>query len=274
MNPLNEYSFSIITVSYNNVCGLSHTIESVIGQTFDDYEFIIIDGDSSDGSKQIIEQNKRNFTYWCSEPDSGIYNAMNKGIMQAKGKYLIFMNAGDTFFSNKVLEQVFPQLDNIDIIVGYALKNGKSYQNIHEEDVLMMLFHSSFSHQATFIKRDLFQNYRYDEKLEIVSDWKAWVDWIVIDNHTYKYIDTVVANYDFTGISSDCKNWNRILLERESVLKSSFPPLVLKKLRECHDIYLRGHIKYLRKHPILSFLCISWIKAMASIGKFLSLFEK
>lgn len=270
MGALKECSFSIITVSCNDAIGLTRTIKSVIGQTFKDYEFIIIDGGSSDGSKKVIEQNKENLAYWCSEPDSGIYNAMNKGILHANGKYLIFMNAGDIFFSNDVLGQVFPQLDEKDIVVGYALKNGKDYQNIHEDNVLMMFFHSSFSHQATFIKRSLFQNYKYDEHLKIVSDWKAWIDWIVIGRHTYKYIDTIVANYDFTGISSDSRNWNRILSEREEVLSSSFPPLVLENLKELHEIYLKGHTKYLKGHPTLISLCFAFVKVMALAGKVLS----
>lgn len=270
MSTWKERSFSIITVSYNDVAGLTRTIKSVINQTLEDYEFIIVDGGSSDGSKEVIELYEKSLTYWCSEPDNGIYNAMNKGVLHANGKYLIFMNAGDIFFSDEVLEQVFPQLDNKDIVVGYALKNGKGYQNIHEDNVLMMLFHSSFSHQATFIKRDLFQNYKYDEHLRIVSDWKAWVDWIVKGRHTYKYIDTIVANYDFTGISSDSRNWDHILSERAEVLANSFPPLVLENLKEYHEIYLKGHIKYLKEHPTLIFLCFSFVKVMALVGKVLS----
>ena len=88
---------SIITVNLNNLEGLKKTYESVVSQTFTDYEWLVIDGGSTDGSREFIEQHQDKFAYWCSEPDKGIYNAMNKGIVRAKGEYLNFMNSGDYF---------------------------------------------------------------------------------------------------------------------------------------------------------------------------------
>ena len=96
---------SIITINYNNLAGLQRTIDSVVCQTWHDYEWIIIDGGSSDGSKELIEQYQEYITYWCSEPDKGIYNAMNKGIDHAHGDYLIFMNSGDAFASKKCIRK-------------------------------------------------------------------------------------------------------------------------------------------------------------------------
>ncbi|MDR2910496.1 MAG: glycosyltransferase [Bacteroidales bacterium] len=86
---------SIITINLNNVAGLQKTIESVVKQTFTDYEYIVIDGGSTDGSADIIKQHANKITYWVSEPDKGIYNAMNKGIRVAKGEYCLFLNSGD-----------------------------------------------------------------------------------------------------------------------------------------------------------------------------------
>ena len=97
---------SIITVNLNKAKGLQKTIESVIFQTFTDYEYIIIDGGSTDGSKQIIEQYADKITYWVSEPDSGIYNGMNKGIKVAKGEYCLFLNSEDYLLSNEILQNV------------------------------------------------------------------------------------------------------------------------------------------------------------------------
>ena len=91
---------SIITINYNNKEGLQRTIDSVIGQTWHDFEWIIIDGGSKDGSKELIEQYQQYFAYWCSEPDKGVYNAMNKGIKHAQGEYLLFLKIHTFVFHN------------------------------------------------------------------------------------------------------------------------------------------------------------------------------
>ena len=100
---------SIITINFNNKDGLKRTIESVISQKFQEFEWIIIDGGSSDGSKLLIEEvarnNKKLVSYWCSEPDGGIYPAMNKGIDKAKGEYILFLNSGDTLHNKNVLQE-------------------------------------------------------------------------------------------------------------------------------------------------------------------------
>ena len=98
--------YSIITVNYNNKEGLRKTIESVVRQTYRDFEFIVIDGGSTDGSTDILKEYDEQINYWVSEKDSGIYNAMNKGIKKSIGDYLIFMNSGDCFYQNDVLETV------------------------------------------------------------------------------------------------------------------------------------------------------------------------
>ena len=95
--------FTVITINYNNADGLRQTILSVVGQTCDDYEYVIIDGGSTDGSVEVIKEREDKISYWVSEKDGGIYNAMNKGVKAARGEYLIFMNSGDIFYDNKVL---------------------------------------------------------------------------------------------------------------------------------------------------------------------------
>lgn len=98
---------TIITINLNNKAGLQTTIDSVIAQTYKDFEWIIIDGGSTDGSKELIEKYTNYIKYWVSEPDKGIYNAMNKGIKVAEGEYLQFLNSGDSLFSNSVLSDIF-----------------------------------------------------------------------------------------------------------------------------------------------------------------------
>lgn len=109
---------SIITINYNNRDGLQHTIESVINQTSHEFEYIIIDGGSTDGSVDIIKQYTNQIDYWVSEPDRGIYHAMNKGIDIAKGEYCIFMNSGDLFHNTSSIKDSINHLDGTDIVNG------------------------------------------------------------------------------------------------------------------------------------------------------------
>ena len=110
-------TYSIITVNYNNYEGLRRTIKSVVCQTYKDYEYIIIDGGSTDGSAELIRQYTDHLTFWVSEPDKGIYNAMNKGVAHANGEYLNFMNSGDCFYDENVLQTLKAHLDS-DIVEG------------------------------------------------------------------------------------------------------------------------------------------------------------
>lgn len=262
-----DKNISVITVNYNNASGLEKTINSVICQTYSDFEFLIIDGGSTDGSFEIIKKYNKYLSYWCSESDDGIYNAMNKGVSFAKGDYVIFLNSGDCFHNPNVLQEVSLQLGDKDIVVGYALKENNKIHEFHEENVLLLFLHGSFSHQATFIRRSLFKNYKYNENLKIVSDWEAWIYWVIFMQKSYKYINTIIADYDFNGISSDSQNWQRILEERRIVLSEKFPPLVLKTLQECDDIYLRAHLKYIKGFPMAERVTIFIVKAIAYICK-------
>ena len=167
---------SIITVNYNDAIGLEKTIKSVQSQTYRDFEHIIIDGNSNDGSKEIIKKHKNSFSYWVSKSDSGIYNAMNKGINVAKGEYLLFLNSGDWLYDNEVLGK-FVKFNPIeDIVYGdsqFINPNGNSYlkkmpDNLHG----MMIFHRTLNHQSSFYKNSLFEGDNgYDESYEMLADW-------------------------------------------------------------------------------------------------------
>src|SRR5688500_2837476 len=109
---------SIITINLNNISGLIKNFDSVFEQTFKDLEYIIIDGGSTDGSKEIIEKNAAKFSYSVSEKDKGIYNAMNKGIVKEKGEYIYFLNSGDYLVNNEVIDKVFHETEDKDIIYG------------------------------------------------------------------------------------------------------------------------------------------------------------
>lgn len=228
--------FSIITVNYNNINGLQRTVNSVICQIFKDFEWIIIDGGSTDGSKELLERYQNCFAYWCSEPDNGVYHAMNKGISQAHGDYLLFLNSGDAFYDHDVLQKVVDLQSDADIISGKAIRtdNGQIL-HLYDESVFMQLYSDTLSHQASFIKRSLFNDQKYDESLKIVSDWKFWMETIVFGNAKVAFIDVVVVLQDMSGLSSD---YNLVGVkqqqeERDIILGNLFPP----RLRQELDIY-------------------------------------
>ena len=144
--------YSIITINYNNKGGLEKTINSVLGQSFHNYEYIIIDGGSTDGSVEIIKKYASQIDYWVSESDNGVYNAMNKGIGKASGEYLNFMNSGDTFHSSSALETISDLHSDDDIIIGgyYETEKGVSHTIPPHDVTLLTLLKYTINHQATF----------------------------------------------------------------------------------------------------------------------------
>lgn len=202
---------SVITINYNNHDGLRKTIESVVNQTCRDFEYIIIDGGSTDGSVDIIKQYADKIDYWVSEPDKGIYNAMNKGIAKASGEYLNFMNSGDCFYENTVVEKVLPHLCSADFYVGnIIIDNGTNYikNNIISPNgginILRKIIFSGIPHQSSFIKKETFDKYGYyREDLKIVSDFDHFFKSILLNNASIEPIKITISIYDGTGISSD-----------------------------------------------------------------------
>ena len=216
---------SVITVNYNDAAGLQRTIESVIGQSFRDFEFIIIDGGSTDGSVDVIKSYADHIDYWVSEPDGGIYAGMNKGLRQARGEYLNFMNSGDCYHSSDVLQEIFDLRQTADIITGIHAENGA--ENIGRNGITMFdLYRCAVDHQASFIRRELHLRHPYDERYRIVSDWKFFIEALVFDNCSFFFTDTVVVDVDMTGISNTNMQLNNE--EREQVLRELFPERVLK----------------------------------------------
>lgn len=217
---------SIITINYNNLEGLERTFESVFNQTYQEFEYIVIDGGSTDGSRSFIEETKNKFDYWVSEPDKGIYNAMNKGILAAKGEYLLFLNSGDHLFSNETLNNSIQYIQNKSKDIYY----GNIVNRDHQDEIVKyaqkltfkFFFDGSLPHPASFIKRSCFlESNFYDEELNIVSDWKFFIVGIFKKNYSFEYFDEIVGIYYLDGISSINKELDTI--EREKVLKQEFP---------------------------------------------------
>lgn len=209
---------NIVTINLNNKVGLERTMNSVLSQTFFDHiDYIIIDGGSTDGSKELIEQHKDKLYYWCSEQDNGIFNAMNKGIDHLNGEYVLFLNSGDFLDKNDVIEKVYDQLD-CDIVYGnemmYSIPNQGmvSYTKVTSfnkwlskyPDKLDERFFktNALPHQSTFIKTSLQKQHKYDESCIIAGDWKFLREAVMKYGATYKHIATIISNYGLDGVSS------------------------------------------------------------------------
>ena len=218
--------YSIITVNYNNKDGLRKTIESVIHQTYRDFEYIVIDGGSTDGSADVLNEYKDNISYWVSEPDKGIYNAMNKGIVKATGEYLNFMNSGDCFYDEFVLEHVTNQHMAEDIIVGrdyhYDMQTGEGFATILPQRITMLTFYiQTLPHQSSFFRRKLFDNCLYDESFRIVSDMKFFIQKLCIEDSSIKLIDIIICRREPDGISNTFND--RRISEHQAIIHQVLP---------------------------------------------------
>ena len=225
---------SIVTVNYNNAEGLERTIKSVMSQTFRDFEFIIIDGGSTDSSTKVIKQYEAQIDFWVSEKDGGIYPGMNKGLRKSKGEYVNFMNSGDCFHTPDVLEKIFALKTNADIITGTHV--GSPHPNVGKYGITMLdLYTGAIDHQASFIRRALALNHPYDDKFKIVSDWKFFIEALINDNCSFYYTDLVVVDVDMTGISNTNYELNRN--EREAVLKELLPKRIIEDYKYWGSIH-------------------------------------
>jgi glycosyltransferase involved in cell wall biosynthesis len=206
-----------------------------------------VDGDSIDGSKNLvkeifnslpsqlkkgIEGTERVFQ-WISEKDSGIYNAMNKGIRQARGKYCLFLNSGDWLADEDVLSRVFEHQQEADIISGdiafYDTGRDAVKWLVPSPDILTAktLFNGTLPHQATFIKRELFDKYGfYNENLKIAADWKFFLETLLEHQVTYHHFQGLVAYFNMDGISCQLENQDLPLNEKRTVLESKYPRFI------------------------------------------------
>lgn len=224
---------TIITISYNNADGLKRTIDSIINQTNKEFEFIVIDGGSSDGTKELLKFYKKDIDYCVSEPDKGIYNAMNKGIKAAKGEYVTFVNSGDKLYNTTAIERSLPYLEGADIITGKlnvvdVLKNNFEFV-IENPDTLQFrtLYEGTILHPSSFIRKNCFNTVGlYDENLKIVSDWKWFLIALAKYGLTYKTFPEVVSTFYMDGVSEQKENQQKINNERAETLKHEFPLLI------------------------------------------------
>ena len=246
-----EVKLSIITVVFNNREGLCRTLESVKRQTFCDFEQIVIDGGSTDGTLEEIkkyESQIANFR-WISEKDNGIYNAMNKGIKMAKGEYCYFLNSDDYIAAPNTLEKIFEKAKDADIIYGnLAIRKGENLKKVmcFSSKLTRFSFYRSkvaIHHQASLIKRELFLKHGfYREDIKIISDWIFFFEIVMLHKASTQYVNIIFAVFLSGGVSyrqNDVKN--REIQIKQDILSSFFSPQELAN-------YKKREKK--RKHPI------------------------
>lgn len=224
MNPL----ISIITVCFNEADNIRKTCESVMSQTYRNFEWIVIDGGSTDGSVEILENYKNDLAYFVSEKDKGIYNAMNKGLVQAKGNFLLFLNGGDSLFDAETLESVASAIEvteaSADLYYGEMLNQdtGENIYSLKNKKIDLFFFSKirTLHHQATFVKASLFNKIgMYNESYRIVADYDWWIRYF-IEVHPTKihYLDRVIASFDPKGVSSKPQNRRKLTGEAYKAL--------------------------------------------------------
>lgn len=249
--------FTLITINRNNALGLENTMRSVVNQTYKEFEYIVIDGASTDGSVEVIKEYEPRFAHlkWVSEPDSGIYNAMNKGLRMASSDYVQVLNSGDCLAASDVTERMLVELEkkgDLSILYGNMIKcfpNGKRIVDkgfAGQEITMLGMYTGTLNHDPTYIRRDLFEKYGYyDENLKIVSDWKWYLQAIVLGGEKPRYVDLDVTLFDMTGISETNKELDKA--ERKQVLEQLLPKAVLADYEKY--AFPIDQINRLQRHP-------------------------
>jgi glycosyltransferase involved in cell wall biosynthesis len=219
--------FSIITINLNNEKGLIDTIKSIENQNFVDFEHIIIDGDSNDGSLEVLEKIKNKNVICISEKDNGIYNAMNKGILISQGEYLIFINSGDMFSNNNCLDLINKNKEDFDIVYSdMIIQNKLSSAEIKHQDYISteFLLTSGIPHPGTAIKRELFNLVGlYKENYKLISDWIFFFTAFVKYKASFNHIPEPLVIFDAGGISSNKNNIPSLIIEHRVFLNDNFP---------------------------------------------------
>lgn len=249
---------TIITINWNNAAGLEKTMKSVLGQVCTDFEYVVVDGASDDGSVDIIETYAGKFgerLKWISEKDKGIYNAMNKGIGMASGEYVEFLNSGDCLAAPDVTEKMLNKLRDKgfpSILYGNMLKDMPDGRLTRDRSfagsqiTLLGMYKGCLNHSPAYIKKTLFTKYGgYDESLRICSDWKWYMEAIILGEEVPQYADIDVSVFDMTGISET----NKELLneERSKLLSEMIPAAVLSDYHSHYQSILM--IQRIRRHP-------------------------
>ncbi|MBR4482173.1 MAG: glycosyltransferase [Prevotella sp.] len=220
---MNEIPVTIITVCRNNAQGLERTIRSVESQTWQKKEYLVIDGASTDETLTVIKSHEASMTRWVSEPDNGIYDAMNKGVRMAHGTWIIFMNAGDTFASADTLERVFGNPQEADVIYGDVIKEECGMWNVEsgrikKAEAPRNSHRMFFCHQSAFVRRSCLTEFPFDTNHRMSADFKQ-IKQLYLSGKSFLQLDFPVAVFDTQGVSNTSRSaglYDNILVIRET----------------------------------------------------------
>ena len=249
-----KVKFSIITACLNCSSLIERTCKSIIALNYKNFEWIVIDGDSNDGTLEIIKKYQEQISCLSIELDSGIYEAMNKGIRLASGEYLIFMNAGDTFYDCDTLSIVSKNLGP-DLLYGKTLKRSKNkdkictYPDTINSDYLL---NNTLPHQSTYFKKETFSKYGlYNETYKIAGDYELYARFILKAKISYKYINKPLSIFYLGGVSSDKKFRNILKKEQDTIRK----------------LYFKGYLKSMKfyRHILRNFYMFIMPKLLLKI---------
>lgn len=266
---------SIITINRNNAEGLRKTIDSVVSQTYTGFEYIVIDGASTDNSVEIIKQYEDKISYWISEPDKGIYNAMNKGIFHTSGDYCLFLNSGDYLHDNDVLRKISEFNCSADICcfdANFVFSDGTIEKHTYPENpTFEFLYNSSFCHQSLLYRTDVLKQIGgYDESFKIVADWALNVLLLIEKNVSYVHYPLVMTDYNMEGISWSDNGRKLDREERSEFMQRHFPVRILEDYVRMKSIKSNSDFRRVNRihHPLFKkvlSLCIKIIDKLDRI---------
>lgn len=232
---------SVVTVVFNDHLHIEQTMLSVLNQNYNNVEYIVIDGGSKDGTVDIIKKYADRLAYWVSEPDKGIYDAMNKAIDMCTGDWVVFINSWDAFHDNDVLTNVFSRYisEDVDVIYGdvcMVTGYGRLIKRFDKLDESIMAF--NLCHQSTFTKTRLLKKYKYDTSYRIAADMDFFNKINKNENSIFEYIPIIIANYECGHGTSANNLWKKY---------SEYRRLKDVKLSSISGIkyYIKDIIKYL-----------------------------
>lgn len=255
-------AFTIITVCLNIASTIRRTCESIVHQTFQDFQWIVVDGASTDGTLDILKEYSSRIDILISEPDKGIYNAMNKGIRLANGEYINFMNGGDEFFEKTTLEKVFSTGMNADIVYGdeYIVGENTYLLRNHRKLCKKSLYKKSIYHQSVFVKARLHKKIHFDESFIIAADYDFFTKLFMSEKYVFRRIDLVISVFYLDGISSNQHNYSTLANEKERIHSkyycfiqrfkwdNDYKRKIIDKISHCwmaitHPRYIAGYFK-------------------------------
>lgn len=266
---------TIITINRNNATGLCKTLLSVASQSFKEFEYVVIDGASTDDSLDVIKTHESKFAHlrWVSEPDKGIYNAMNKGLRMAKGEYVQILNSGDVLASADVVERMLKALDekgNPDILYGNMIKefaNGSRVRDrgfAGEAPTMYDFIRGTLNHDPVYFRRSLFDRFGYyREDLPITADWRWYVETIPFGGVVPVYVDIDVTIFDMNGISET--QIERREKERDEELRRILPIGVYQDYKTYH--FSIEQIRRLQHYPLVYKLFYSIERVLFKLEK-------